>query len=651
MVKRTWTGGLCIRRVVWAMSLSMACAAFFVTFVCFESSAEAAPKGKIVLEVSENSIAVGDWIQATVRFQDLDPGEFPGLKVPPELAIAGQSQSSSYRLINGESSSEKAFVYDVVGQKPGSVRIGPVVVTIGGQRYSSEQVTITVGPARASGSNGSSAGVPNNDATIGNGDELPFRLDANLSSQRVFVGESVYLQLQLSNREGPVQIQYRELRVPELVGVTVEDIGKPQTQAVVENGIRLAKVIVIKKLTPLKPGELKIDNVTAVADVLTPTADRDRGGFFGSMMPQYARSTRSLSAAPLTLEVAPLPDKDRPSDFSGLIGETEWSVSYQGDAVAGSSVRVGDSLALTVRVSSTGDLGGIKIQPPKADSLLKVYEDTPKIESESRSGKVFQVKEFRYAVVPTREGTSQLGGIKLSFFSPALGKYATLERSFAQLVIAGHSQGSDSRTPGGVTQSSDGSPGGGDGSDSGQVRLLGNDLMPLKSQLEYFDQGGIGSDFLVKVTSIPLFSCLGFVIVFLGSRYREQLPLLSRMRRRRSALAVALAALNKLMQRSGASGAASSAKLSVLSRYDQVALAKTVLGIVRDYLAARTGVSTAQKTSAEMRAAFGGDSQASWQALTEVEGLIYSNDVIEDQRLGALVDAVKADLERLDKRL
>ena len=651
-MSRNWTRSLFACVLSWATSLSMVCVAS-VTFIYFESIAEAAPKGKVVLEVSQNSIAVGDWIQATVRFQDLDPGEFTGLKVPPELAIAGQSQNSSYRLINGESSSEKAFVYDVVGQKPGSVRIGPVVVTIGGQRYSSEEVTITVGPARGSAGKGSSAGAPNDGATLGTGDGLPFRLDAKLSSQRVYVGESVFLQLELSHREGAVQIQYRELRVPELAGVTVEDTGKPQTQSVVENGIRISKVVVIKKLTPLKPGELNIDNITAVADILTPATDRDRGGFFGSMMPQYARTTRSVNADPLVLDVASLPDKDRPSDFSGLIGDTEWSVNFQGDAAAGSSVRVGDSLALTVRVSSSGDLGGIKIQPPKADGLLKVYEDTPKMENESRSGKLFQVKEFRYAVVPTREGTSQLGGIKLSFFSPSLGKYETLEKSFAPLVIAGQSQGSDSRSnPGGVAQSDGGAQSPGEGAPSGEVKPLGNDLMPLKSQLDYFDQGRIGTDFLVRVTSIPLFSCLGFVIVFLGSRYRERLPLLSRMRRRRGALAVALTALNKLMQRSAASGPGSSANsLVVKSRDDQVALAKSVLGIVRDYLAARTGVSTAQKTSAELRNAFGGDSQSSGQALTEIEGLVYSNDVIDDQKLGALVNAVKADLERLDKRL
>jgi ubiquinone biosynthesis protein UbiJ len=123
------------------------------------------------------------------------------------------------------------------------------------------------------------------------------------------------------------------------------------------------------------------------------------------------------------------------------------------------------------------------------------------------------------------------------------------------------------------------------------------------------------------------------------------------MRRRRGALAVALSALNKLMQRSTASGPRSDANRSVVSRDDQVALAKSVLGIVRDYLAARTGVSTAQKTSAELQAAFGGDSQSSGQALAEFEGLIYSNDAIDDEKLGALVNAVKADLERLDKRL
>lgn len=658
----------------------------------FEAIALAVAKGKVVLEVSENSVAVGDWIQVTVRFQELDPGEFAGLKVPQELAIAGQSQSSSYKLINGESSSEKAFNYDVVAQKPGSVRIGPVLVTVNGQTYRSEEVTIAVAPARGSGGNaqrgsslpqakglavphlknGGAAQSDEQQSAVPPDASAPFDLVARLSSKRIYVGEPVYLELELSSREGAVQVQYRELRVPQLAGVTLEDAGKPQTQSVVENGIRLSKVVVLKKLTPLKPGQLKIEDIRAVADVLTPAKDRDRDGFFGSLMPQYARSTRAITAAPLGLEVVPLPEKDKPADFSGLIGDTEWTVSFQGERAAGNPVRIGDSLALTVRVSSSGDLGGIKIQPPVADGLLKVYEDAPKLEAESRSGQVFQVKEFRYAVVPVREGMAQLGGLRLSFFSPTQGKYAALEKTFAPLLIAGQSQ-SGTAAPGSTSQPQAEVAGGSDGpaGSAGEVKLLGNDLMPLKSQPEYFAQARVGADFLVKLTSIPLLSCLGYAILFFGSRYRERLPLLSRIRRRRGALAVALSALSKVTLQNAPTRPGGSPHYSASSREDQAALAKSVLSIVRDYLSARTGVSTSQKTSAEMRDVFGmhsnvasrettsvlgtvaqsEDGNSIWQVLAVFEGLIFSNDVIDGHKLQEMVSAVKSGLERLERQL
>ncbi len=118
---------------------------------------------------------------------------------------------------------------------------------------------------------------------------------------------------------------------------------------------------------------------------------------------------------PITLTVLNVPKVGQPETFTGGVGSFKIAASAQP-----TSVRIGDPITLTVRVTGSGtieDTGqpNLAVQE-KWTTNFKVHEDASQRMEE-------EAKIFTYSVRPRTAEVKELPAIKLSFFNPKLKKY------------------------------------------------------------------------------------------------------------------------------------------------------------------------------------------------------------------------------------
>lgn len=574
-----------------------------VTFLVFGvgmiSTAWAA---RLTMEASQDRVAVGESLQLVLRFQGLDRDEFPPVKLAQGLSVVGESSSSSFQVVNGQTSSETALILTIQADKEGTYTVGPFEMRSDGQIYKTQAMTLTVTPARVSerslGSGNPSQSVDDGGAEDGDG---PFVVTQSLSRDQIFVGQWTFLQIDLENYASGPQIDYKQLLLPETEGLRVEDLGKPQSLSRIENGRRISILRVIKRISPLAAGSYPVPGARATADILLPVRGSGRS-LFDSMFGNVERRRLVLSAEPLSLQVAPLPSEGRPLNFSGVVGHTRWTVDFPVDQALG--MKAGDSLTLTVTVESAGELSGLSLPAPAAPEHLKIYEDNPRSQTITREGKVLQVKEWKFAVVPTAPGAVQLGKLQLSYFDPDLGRYESLSHSFPSFNVVG-----EAKSPvveGKLPQRLDALGGADSLSNADPFERKGVDIYPIRTNLRSdFVPGRFDAMRHIWYLAFPIFGSIFLISTYFAARLRRWAVGQEARRKSRQALHVARQQIELVL--SGSSGAApqkSDEQNKGTSLADADGAARppaVVLAAVKDYFSIKLSAPVSQKTAAELR--------------------------------------------------
>jgi hypothetical protein len=161
---------------------------------------------------------------------------------------------------------------------------------------------------------------------------------------------------------------------------------------------------------------LEIEPLSLDVSLQVPTNKRD---FFGGRI--FAQTNKTVSAGNRTINVKPLPIEGKPSDFSGAVGEFQFSVT-----TSKTHLNASESLQAKVAINGKGNLKLFEIPELNLPSSLEVYD--PEFNESVRttlSGMEGTVSNS-YTVVPTFKGKYPIPGIAFSFFNPKTEKYQTL---------------------------------------------------------------------------------------------------------------------------------------------------------------------------------------------------------------------------------
>lgn len=352
------------------------------------------------------------------------PPQFNGFNV-----VMGPSQSISSSWINGKRSFSKTYSYVLKPTARGNFTINQATIEIDGQTYKTTPKKVEVTAA---------VDKPNSEKTVDDVADENLHLVAEVSKGNPYLNEAVTVVYKLYVSPNISVTNYRPLDNPTYNNFWSQDI--PVTKHTAQNGTYQGKpyrYVVLKRvvLYPQKAGRLDIEPLSLEIFVDVPTNRRD---FFGGRI--YTSTSKTVSAGSRTINVKPLPEAGKPANFSGAVGEFDFSVT-----TSKTQLNASESLQAVVEVSGKGNLKLFQLPEPELPSSLEVYdpeyEEGIKTYSSGMEGKVSN----NYTIVPSFRGKYPIPSISFSYFNPNTEKYVTLNSEEINIeVIEGPTSGAAS---------------------------------------------------------------------------------------------------------------------------------------------------------------------------------------------------------------
>ncbi len=421
----------------------------FILFI-LQIVASAANAQNVVFSASARDVVrTGERFQITYTL-NADGKEFRTPDMKDFMVISGPhtSQSSSIQIINGKVSRsvENTFTLYVVGNKEGIFTIPPATIKVDGKEYKSNELKIQVvksnNQAQQQGNRGNSnvnRGSSSSNTSTDIKDDVFIRVVVD--KRNPMLGEQVLVTYKLYYRVNISSPQFnKEPAFPGFwVNNLLKDIKSYKQYEETYKGKRY-NVAEIKKyaLFPQRSGKLTIESAEAIcqAQLKTKAQRRTNDPFFDSFFNdpffnRYKTVDLNLTTNPLTINVKPLPSQNMPAEFSGAVGEFDFSSSIDKN-----ECKTNDAITLKFTVSGKGNVELIDKLNVKFPPDFEVYD--PKISKKitttqySVSGR----KTFEYLIIPRNPGNFKIPPVKFSYYSLKKKKYITLQSPEYDISVA-----------------------------------------------------------------------------------------------------------------------------------------------------------------------------------------------------------------------
>jgi len=486
-------------------------AALFAFLVAVNSGA-----ASFTASLDRDAITLGEQATLSLKFDGMQPQDAPALPTVPGLRVQYVGPSSSFSFINGQTSSSITYNYIVAPQRDGEFVIPGIRVEVNGQRFMSSALKLTVSKVNAPSA-----------ATVNSGNEVAF-LKFNFPKNRIYVGEPEVGRLELYLRDDVQNFGNFQLTGTPTDGFSAGKIAELQNQRRrLQVGNRFYTIIPLAApLTAIRAGALTLGPFTASVVVVVPSQNDGGDPIFRQFFNQGEQKQVTLATDPISVESLPLPEQNKPANFTGAVGD------FTMKATAGpTNVTVGDPITVRVQISGRGAFDTLTLPVQDAWRDFKTYPSTTKLETSDQFG--FQgTKTFEQIISPQNSDVHQLPPLSFSFFNPEDGQYHTLTQSAVPLVVkaAGASP----------------MPAMAANKNSGPENQTPQDILPIKDNLG--SQAAQSSPLIVQ----PLFltaqamPVLAFLAAFIWRRRTDSLASNPRLRRRRAVAQLVLDGLNDL---------------------------------------------------------------------------------------------------------
>ena len=428
--------------------------------------------------VSKNRVAVGEAFQIEFEISIGGADHFTPPAALKDFDIySGPNHSSSVQIINGNMSQSTSISYVIAARKEGKFTIGPATVSVNGAKKESNSIPIEVvkgnsSGASQSGGSASSAGA-GSPGTVRSGS---YSTDDNLfartsiSRSKVYQGEQIivthkiYTKLNLRG--------FQDVKFPSYKGFWSQDAPqKGQISLTNENidGVNYS-VAELKRtfLFPQRSGTIEIDPIDVECIVRQRTnrpAQNVFDQFFGNG--GYEDVLVKTKSKPLKIEVLPLPEENKPENFSGAVGNFTFKA-----ALNKTKVKTNEAITLSMSISGSGNLKLIDALKVNVPEDIEKYD--PKINDNvgANASGVSGTKNFEYLLIPRHAGDYKIDQISFSYFNPEKKAYVVLPSpEFNISVEKGKEDDSSSPT---ITQ----------GIQKKDVAVVANDIRYIKTNTE-----------------------------------------------------------------------------------------------------------------------------------------------------------------------
>jgi hypothetical protein len=346
--------------------------------------------------------------------------------------------------MNGQTTQSNSFSYSFTlrAQKEGSFTIPAATFVVDGNQVKSNAVQIKVLAGQQAGTpqqqqQQQQQGTRNQQAQAFDKNEVfvkasasktnPYQGEQVVITHKLYVGQSVNGGYRLNSATMPTQS-----------GLWSYTLGDPNAENTAKqevlNGKRYAVHEVRKTAVfPQKTGEVTVTpmEIDFTAGVITnqSTGDPFFDRFFGGR--QNAQNYNlDVKSNIIQLNVKPLPQNNKPDDFSGLVGNFTLTSS-----LSRAQLKANDATNLTVTISGTGNLQHIDPLDIVFPSDFDVTEPRVSDNINTKGNTVNGSRIFEYVIIPRNEGTFTIPAATFSFFDSQTNSYKTLRTTEYQMQI------------------------------------------------------------------------------------------------------------------------------------------------------------------------------------------------------------------------
>ena len=364
--------------------------------------------------LDRDALTLGESATLSLTFEGGSPGRVPAPSVSGlQFAQAGTSQNMSW--INGAMSATVTVSFSVTPQRAGEFTIPALTADVNGQQLATAPLKLIVSKASAPSA-----------AALNSGAEIAF-LKLNFPKQKVYAGESVVARLSLYLRDDVQNFGNFQITSSPTDGFSAGKTVELQNQRRrVQVGNRVYTEIPLTiPLTAVKAGALTLGPFTASAVVVLPAQNQN------DILAQFRGEQKQVTLATeaLNIESLPLPEQNRPANFSGAVGQFDLAAS-----AGPTTVTVGDPITVRVQISGRGALDAMTLPAQDAWQNFKTYPPTTKLETTDQFG--FQgTKTFEQIISPLNNDVHELPALTFSFFNPEDGQYHTLTQPAVALTV------------------------------------------------------------------------------------------------------------------------------------------------------------------------------------------------------------------------
>ena len=326
--------------------------------------------------------------------------------------VSGPQQSVSRSWVNGVQSFSKTYTYFLTPKKKGKIVLGQAEVNINGEIYKTSPIEIEIISAVEKPND------PNNTDNILDGN---IHLVAEISKNNPYLNEGITVTYTLYFRN-PISISdVQELESPSygdfwshLIKIGRAEInmrgsykGEPYNEVIWRKAV----------LYPQKTGKLILEPLTLNLSLNLPSNRKD---LFGRRI--LTQAQKMITTGKDIIRVKGLPQNNKPDNFSGAVGEFDFDVILNKNAL-----KATESFQVKIKVKGKGNLKLFNLPPINVPNTLEVYEPEHEENIQITVSGMEGFIEDNYTIVPEYQGKYPIPPVKFTYFNPQTALYKTLD--------------------------------------------------------------------------------------------------------------------------------------------------------------------------------------------------------------------------------
>ena len=383
---------------------------------------------KFTASASKTKVAVGETFQLTYSL-NANGSNFKMPALNEFDVYSGPNQSTSMSFVNGAMSQSISLSYILSAKKEGKITIQPGSVSVNGATVQSNSLVIEVVKGSPTTQNQQNPNNPNQqqqNPTAPSSEDVGNNLfvKTTVNKTKVYQGEQITITHKVYTR---YQLRgFQDIKFPDYTGFWSQDVSSNNQQIQLTNenvdGV-VYSVAELKRtyLFPQRSGKLTIEPMKVEVVVRKQSNRQPRDIFDQFFGGGYVDANYSVKSKPITIDVIPLPEANKPAGFAGAVGDFSFKAEVNKD-----KVKANDAINLTVTITGKGN---IKLVDPLKVNFPEDFETYDAKTKENISATVNGVsgsKTFDYLAIPRHEGDYKISDINFSYFDPEKKQYITL---------------------------------------------------------------------------------------------------------------------------------------------------------------------------------------------------------------------------------